>query len=230
MRQISWPCKDNLWKESELDFDVGTGYATKCTLEARAPTSFQRNEIEARANTNVTDMFCLPILWSLGSKTDELRRWSNSVPADVSDPLKSVIEHVLRDLTSMALVDHFGPSDSNHVMKGCGVNQDHGHTAKSTADFTGNQHLDLVLEQPVLRSAIHDLGIPKLCTDIVHLLIDDLLHILEEKAERYYRVWCRSGSAILVSSTTIRSFNAAGHLVKVSQHNSVEGNRRTIYT
>ena len=200
MLQTSWPYKEFFRNGSELDF--GTGNATKCTFDVRAPTAFQSSTIEAKGDSDGIDMFCLPVLWSLGSKTDELRQWSKSISADVPGPLKSVIEYALRD-----------QSDSNHVVKKCAVHQSYG---QFTVDFTEDQHFDKFLEKPVLSSAIHDLGIPKLCTDIVHLLIDDLLHISEEKTERYYRVWCRSGSATLVSSTTVRNFNATRNLAKVS--------------
>ena len=71
--------------------------------------------------------------------------------------------------------------------------------------------------QPKMRSAIHDIGIPEHCTDIVALLIDDLLHMSEERVRRCHRLWYRSGAAMLVSSTTIRSFNVEGFPVKVSR-------------
>ena len=64
-------------------------------------------------------------------------------------------------------------------------------------------------------SDIHDIGIPEPCTDILFLLIDDLLHTSEAKVDRYYRVWSSSGAAMLVASTAVRSFNAAGCLIEV---------------
>ncbi len=66
------------------------------------------------------------------------------------------------------------------------------------------------------------IGIPEPCADLVYLLIDDLLHTLEERVERYYRVWCSSGAARLVSSTAVRTFNAAGYLLEVIRRASID--------
>ena len=116
----------------------------------------------------------------------------------------------------MTQTDHFGLSNSNYGVKvvECSVLNNRGHSAHFTSDFKDNRVLPSE-ESVMQRSAIHDIGIPEPCTDIVHLLIDDLLHMSEEKVDRYYRVWCSSGEATLVSSTTARSFNAAGCLVEV---------------
>jgi hypothetical protein len=211
--------QENLWQGSDLDFEAV--YATKWRLHARALPAWQSNTIKVKANASRMDMFSLPILWSVGSKSDELRRLSES--ADLTAPLKALSERSLRDLPTMTQADHFGLSNANYGVKvvECAVLSARGHSAHFASDVKDDRVWPS--EEPVLRqsSAIHDIGIPEPCTDIVHLLIDDLLHMSEEKVERYYRVWCRSGAATLVSSTTTRSFNAAGCLVEVSHRAAI---------
>jgi hypothetical protein len=216
MLQISWPTNQNLSQDSEVDFEAGN--TRICTLQAGVLPACQYNVLKASANANGIDMFCLPQLWSMGSKMEELRRLSTSDPAIVAGPLKSLIEYVLHDLSTLSVIDHFSPSDSNRMIKEWAVFQNCRSSAQFTADLTDDQDSDILRQSPDRHSAIDDVGIPKLCTDIVYLLIDDLLHISEKKAHRCYRVWSSSGSAMLVSSTTIKFFNAAGYLVEVRSH------------
>ncbi len=206
--------KINLWEASDLDFEAEP--TTKCRLQAKSLAQFQNSTIKAQPHANEKDMFCLPSLWPWDSQTDELRRLSGSVPADVAGPLKSLSEWVLRDLSATVQVGHVDPSNSKYWAKVVeGAVNNCSHSAQFTAEFTGNRLLDMPSGDHVVLSAFHDIGIPEQCTDILHLLLDELLHPFRKKIDRYYRVWSRSGAAMLVSSTTVRSFNAAGYLVKV---------------
>ncbi len=103
-----------------------------------------------------------------------------------------------------------------HGVKECAVFEKSGHSAHFKLHLKKDQVSDKPSGNSMVHSAIHDVGIPEPCTDIMFLLIDDLLHTSEAKMDRYYRVWRSSGSAMLMSSTTVRSFNAAGYLVEVT--------------
>ena len=205
-----------IWEPSDFDFEAELLQEPTRTrrLGARALTSLHyNNSIKAKAHASGKDMFCLPTLWPSDRKKDELRRLFDSVPADVPGPLKSVIEWVLRDLSAMVQVDHFGPSNSNHSVE---VAENYEHGAQIIADFTENRQWGIPNWNHMVLSA--DIGIPEPCTDILYLLIDDLLHSSENKIDRYHRIWSSTGSVMLVSSTTVRSFDVAGYLVKVRHH------------
>jgi hypothetical protein len=98
----------------------------------------------------------------------------------------------------------------------CAVFEKSGHSAHFRLHCKKNQVSKKPSGNSMVLSDIHDIGIPEPCTDIMFLLIDDLLHTSEAKVDRYYRVWSSSGSAMLMSSTTVRSFNAAGYLDEVT--------------
>ena len=211
-----------LWDDSDIDFEA------KCTAEwrvhARAVPTFgalDNAAIKAKA-ANGVDLFSLPILWPSVSKTDTLRRWCESHSTDLTTPLKSLSDCVLRDLSRMIQEDHFSPYGSNQGLKvvECAVIRNCGHSAQLKIDFNDDNMSDTQSEEPAVLSAIHDVGIPESSRDIVYLLIDDLLHMSGEKVERYFRVWSSSGACMLVSSTTARSFNAAGFLLEVSRPSS----------
>ena len=74
MLLASWPIQVTLCRGPDLDFEAE--YATKWRLHARALPALQNNAIKVKANADGVNMFSLPILWSLGSKSDALRRWS----------------------------------------------------------------------------------------------------------------------------------------------------------
>ncbi len=108
---------------------------------------------------------------------------------------------------------------SNNCMKvaECAVMKRYGHYL-ITSDFKADMLSNMPNEKQMVISAIHDIGIPEPCTDIMNLLIDDLLtQPWDKQMDRYYRVWSSSGEAILVSSTTLRRFNAEGYLYEVGQ-------------
>ncbi len=163
-------------------------------------------------------MFCLPILWPFDSKTAELRRLSELFPGNIANLLKSINEYLLCDFPISSLAELVGPSNSNHGMKvvECAVVKNYGHSAQLTTDFLEVPISDMPRGKSFVLSALHDIGVPTSCTDIVCLLIDDLLtRPSEKKLNRYYRAWSSSGAAMLVSSTTVRSFDSAGYLAEV---------------
>jgi hypothetical protein len=211
MLQIRWPSKGNLWEDSDYE----GGNTTKWRLQANALPQPRFNTLKAKAYANGIDMLCLPILWPFDLKTGELRRLSEAAPAEVAGPLKSLSEYVLRDLLTKTQVDHFCASNSKHGVKKCAVFEHSRHSAHFKLHFIEDQVSDQPSGDPMMLSAIHDFGIPEPCTDIMFLLIDDLLHMSEANVERYYRVWRNSGSAMLMSSTTVRSFNSVGYLDEV---------------
>ncbi len=175
------------------------------------------------ARTNGSDLLSLPILWPFQRITEELIKRSNSIPTDADDPLKSLGDWVRRELTTIVKADHDGLSRSKNIVKVVEYNLQKtcGFSAQFTITF---EEVNLSAEPstwPDVRLVMHDLGIPDPCTDILYLLIDDLLHMSETSVERYHRVWCSSGAAMLVSSTTTRSFNTTGHLAQVSVTMSV---------
>jgi hypothetical protein len=214
MLQTSWPGNENLWGDSDLDFDAGP--TTKWRLQARALPASQYNKIKVTDCANGIDMYSLPILWPWGSKIDELRRLSESVPANVTASSKSLIENVLYEFQKY--MDNVDVCNSNHGMKvvECAVLNSNGHSAQITTDFLEDHAPDTPRRNSFVLSAVYDFGVPETCTDIVYLLIDELLtHQSEKKLKRYYRVWSSSGAAMLVEGTTVRSFDSAGYLGEV---------------
>jgi hypothetical protein len=172
------------------------------------------------ANTDVDVLLSLPILWPLQRRTDELMKRFNSISTESNDALISLSEWVLRELTTIVQADHDGPSRSKNIAKAVEYNiqQTGGFSAQITISYEEENLSAEPSTWPDVRLGMHDIGIPEPCTDILHLLIDDLLHMSERSVERYHRVWCSSGAAMLVSSTTTRSFNTTGHLLQVSHH------------
>ncbi len=167
--------------------------------------------MKAKAYADGIDMYCLPILWPLDSKIGELRRLLELVPGDVASPLRSLGEGVLRDLSTTIQGEYFSPSNTKLGTK-CAV----GKNSAFSAQYEFHCKKDkLPGSNSIMLSTIHDIGFPEQCTDILILLIDDLATALKEKVDKYYRVWSAPGSAMLVSSTTLRSFNAFGYHVKV---------------
>jgi hypothetical protein len=201
---------------NSLEFDSDTEHSAEWRMFVRTAPTFGAhiNATKAQSNANGNDMFSLPFLWSLVSKTDELRRFSQSITtADHHDPLKSLSKWMLCDLSTMIQFEYFSPCKWNHGMEviECAV-------SKNCRQFAIDKKIDAIAcprEEPVVRSAIHDIGIPGPCKDIVYLLIDDLLHMSEVSVDKYYRVWRSSGASMLVSSTTSRHFNDAGNLIEV---------------
>eukprot|EP00291_Cryptomonas_curvata_P030525 CAMPEP_0172214248 /NCGR_PEP_ID=MMETSP1050-20130122/38053_1 /TAXON_ID=233186 /ORGANISM="Cryptomonas curvata, Strain CCAP979/52" /LENGTH=241 /DNA_ID=CAMNT_0012895191 /DNA_START=2158 /DNA_END=2880 /DNA_ORIENTATION=- len=188
-------------------------------LFARAVPTFeeQDKQIEAKSVANGIHMFSLPIFWPFVSKLDGLRRLSESVKTEVTGPLKSPTERVHWFLSTVTQFQHYSPCASNQGIKvvECSVLLNPACPARCAPEFKPDKFLGILNGEPVEVLAIHDIGIPEPCTDLVYLLIDDLIHKASEKLDRYHRVWCSSGEAMLVSSTTTRSFNAAGKLVEI---------------
>ena len=175
-------------------------------------TAFQNST--AKVNANATDLIALPVLWSWEAKADELRRWSESLSTIVDGPLKSIIRWVVRNLSTTIQMPDSHPCNSNPRVKTveCTVENN-----RFTIAFEKDSVSAVQSEQSVLPSAIHEIGIPEPCTDISYLLIDDLEHLSEARVDRYFRVWCTSGAAMLVASSTIRTFDTSACLVEVSR-------------
>ncbi len=136
-------------------------------------------------------------------------------------PLKSLSDWVLRDLSTLVQADRFQTAGLDYGVKAVegDVHANGGYSAQFTIAFEeGIPTAEPDLLPPIERSAFRDIGFPEHATDIVYLLVDDLLHMSEARVERYHRVWCSSGAAMLVSSTTIRSFDTAGNLAQVRHH------------
>jgi hypothetical protein len=164
-----------------------------------------------------TAMLSLPFFLLLDAKKDELLRWSESISACVRNPLQSLCDRAIRDVSAMIQADQFITSYSSHNVEATQRNVENKYGC--SAHFTIEGKLSAgPSTRPVVCSASHDFGVPDQCTDIMYLLIDDVLHISEERVERYYRVWCRPEAAMLVSSSITRSFDAAGYVEKVSLH------------
>jgi hypothetical protein len=191
-------------------------YTSKCLPALQSHTT--------KINSNKIDMYSLPILWPFRLKRETLRRWSESLPSDTTGPLTSLSEKALGGLSTKVQICPFGPSNSEHKAEvvDCTVFSNWGYCAHFIVDCSDDKLYAVPNTQLDVKSAIHNIGIPESCTDIMYLLIDDLLHMSEQRVDRFFRIWCSSGAAMLVSSTIIRSFNAAGLLVEVSRHASVE--------
>jgi hypothetical protein len=171
-----------------------------------------------KANNTRNEMYPLPDLWSLRKKTEELRKWSKSIPAGSTGPLKTLREWMLHGLSELAQANQFRPSDTNRLADSVErrVLNSRGYSAQFTAGLKDDE--SSIRPQTVVKYAMNDIGIPEPCTDIVYLLVDDILHMSDERVDRYYRVWCSSGTAMLVSSTTTKVFNTSGYAVEVSCH------------
>jgi hypothetical protein len=178
----------------------------------QAPAS---QNFTTKAYADRMDIFPLPTLWPLDAKADKLRLWSDSIPSDVT--IRTGWMQAVHDLSAKIQVGLLGADVSNNcvIFDSCNVSSIYEYSAQYAIAFTEDT-------QPVERSALHDIGIPEPCTDILYLLIDDVLHMSEMRLDRYYRVWFSTGSAMLVASTTTRTFNAAGSLIEVSRRDPVE--------
>jgi hypothetical protein len=197
-------------QDTEIEFKADE--TLEWWMRARAvPTSGAQdilNTTKANVNAKGIDLFSLPILWSLVSKISELRRWSKFLPDKLTGPLKSLSEWVLCDFLRTIPADQCKSNKAVKVVE-CTASNNCGHSAH----FLKYCKDDVV--PPVVFSAIQDIGIPGLCRDIVYLLIDDVLHMSEERVHRYFRVWSSSGAVMLVSSTTDRHFDSTGILIEV---------------
>ena len=214
----------------EVDRPLARPMLQKCDICYRDPeTEIQTTNLrwfvrgvptfDVKINTEISNsdakdvgMLPLPIFWSSDSKVDGLRRLSEFMPADVTVPLKAHAELALSLMSLMAHTSQFCPCmlDQGIEVVECKVFKDSGQFAHLAQDCKSGP-------APVQLSAVHDIGIPEQCTDLVYLIIDDLQQRKEANVVRYHRVWCRSGEVMLVSSTTTRSFNAAGLLFEVRQ-------------
>jgi hypothetical protein len=170
-------------------------------------------------------MFPLPGIWSLVSKMEKLRRFSDSIPAEFPGLLKYHAVTMLSELSKIvqedSTKDYYQKNSRQYVQNqvatmASSVIFNRGNAVQFTSYYNEDTLLDMSNGDPVTPSDIHFIGIPEQCTDIVYLLIDDLQHRNEETLHRYCRVWHRSGEAMLVSSTTTRIFNTAGNIVEVN--------------
>jgi hypothetical protein len=208
-------------------------FRTTWQVYARAVPTFeeQHRMVHAKSVSNGISIFPLPIFWSSVSKLDGLQQLSESVKAAVTSPLNSAIEWLTCVLSTVNQLDHLSPCELNQGIEvvECSVLPNCGQRANFASNFKQEKLSGILKGESAALSAIHDIGLPERCTDIVYLLIDDLLHKTNVRVDRYYRVWCSSGKVMLVSSTTARSFNATGNLVEVKFSPKLHQNSLEIY-
>ena len=187
----------------------------------------------------------LPIfrLWSFGLKKEELVKWFDSIPNEIVSVLQRMLSLMHADLIKRAShtqtirgTNHMSADDPFRSVEECddmgdffesegrayvrveyeAATQERKHAcANKMNSFVEHMHR----EEYLARMANHELSIPMPSFDFLCFSMNDVLQYSEHRLERYFRL-CKlssaTGGAMLIHSTTIRSYNSAGQISKAT--------------